>query len=89
MEKTWSTMTADERQESLFKSWQSPQGATYVNALAEKGYLERTSRLKAAIQLKQLPDRVPVSIVGLFPGYLFGDDSAGRYVRLRQIAFRL
>ncbi|MEM3730434.1 MAG: uroporphyrinogen decarboxylase family protein [Candidatus Bathyarchaeia archaeon] len=66
-------MSADEKREELFKRWLSPQGVTFASEKAEKDYKERVTRIKDAIQLKKLPDRVPVfPIVGFFPAYYVG-----------------
>jgi hypothetical protein len=63
-------MSADEKQEALFQSWLSPQGLKFVDARAEKGYKERVTRVKDAVQLKKLPDRVPViPMTGFYPAY--------------------
>ena len=73
MEKTWDLMSADERQEAMFQSWLSPQGVKFVNAQAEKSYKARVTRLKDVIQLKKLPDRVPVvPMTGFFPAFYSG-----------------
>lgn len=73
MVKKWEEMSADERQEELFNRWLSPQGVNFVNAEAEKNYKERVTRIKDAIQMKKLPDRVPIfPIVGFFPAYYSG-----------------
>ncbi len=40
---------------------------------AEKGYKERITRIKDAIQMKKLPDRVPVFVIpSFFPVYNAG-----------------
>ena len=73
MEKKWEDMSADERQETLFQSWLSPQGLKFVNAEAEKAYKARVTRLKDAVQLKKLPDQVPVvPMTGFFPAFYSG-----------------
>ena len=63
----------DEKQEAMFNSWLSPQGVDFVSPEAEKLYKERVTRVKDAVQLKKLPDRVPVfNIVNFFPAYYAG-----------------
>jgi hypothetical protein len=66
-------MTPDERQESLFASWSSPQGVKFGSPQAEKAYKGRVTRFKDAIQMKKLPDRVPIMpMVGFFPAFYSG-----------------
>ncbi|HJX03219.1 MAG TPA: uroporphyrinogen decarboxylase family protein [Dehalococcoidia bacterium] len=73
MEKKWEELSLDEKQEEMFSRWSSPQGATFSSAEAEKSYKARVARIKDAVQLKKLPDRVPVfPIVGFFPAYYAG-----------------
>jgi hypothetical protein len=73
LDKNWADMTPDERQESLFQSWLSPQGVKFSSAKSEKAYKDRVTRLKTAIQMKKLPDRVPiVPMTGFFPSYNAG-----------------
>jgi Uroporphyrinogen decarboxylase (URO-D) len=73
LEKNWADMTSDERQESLFQSWLSPQGVKFADGKAEKAYKERVTRLKDAVQLKEIPDRVPiVPMTGFFPSFNAG-----------------
>jgi hypothetical protein len=66
MEKTWEQMTPDEKQEALFQKWISPEGAKFASPQAEKEYKERATRIKDAIQMKKLPDRVPVFVLPSF-----------------------
>jgi len=66
MEKEWEELTPDEKQEELFNRWLSPEGIEFASPAAEKAYKERVSRLKDAIQLKKLPDRVPVLLIPSF-----------------------
>ena len=68
MEKKWEEMSADEKHEEMFQRWISPQGIEFVSPEAEKAYKDRITRIKDAIQLKKLPDRVPVTpTFSLFP----------------------
>jgi hypothetical protein len=66
MEKTWEEMSSSEKQEAMFQKWISPEGLQYVNPEAEKSYKERATRIKDAIQMKKLPDRVPVFTIPSF-----------------------
>ena len=72
MEKKWEAMTADEKRADLFDKWLSPPGVKFASPEAEKGYKERVTRIKDAIELKK-PDRVPVfPMTGFFPAYYAG-----------------
>jgi len=73
MEKKWEELSADEKQQEMFKTWLSPQDLEFTSAEAEKLYKERVTRIKDAIQLKKTPDRVPIfTIVNFFPAYYVG-----------------
>jgi len=78
MEKKWEEMSSDEKQEALFQGWLSPKDPEgndikFQSPEAEKAYKERVNRLIDAIQLKKLPDRVPVfTIHGFFPAFYAG-----------------
>jgi len=73
MGKEWEQSSPDEKQEEMFRRWLSPQGIRFVNSQAESSYQKRVTRLKDAIQLKKLPDRVPVlPVVGFFPTFYSG-----------------
>jgi hypothetical protein len=66
MEKKWEGTTSDEKQEALFQKWISPAGAKYASPQAEKDYKARATRIKDAIQMKKLPDRVPLFVLPSF-----------------------
>ena len=73
MEKKWEELSSDERQEALFQRWISPEGVEFASPQAEKLYKERATRIKDAIQLKKLPDRVPVMLIPNFaPAFYSG-----------------
>ncbi len=72
MEKKWEEMTSDEKQEALFQKWISPEGAEFASAEAEKSYKERATRIKDAIQMKKLPDRVPIFVLPSFYPTTYG-----------------
>jgi hypothetical protein len=78
MEKQWEEMSPDEKQEELFAKWMSPKDPQgndlkFQSPQAEKAYKERLTRIKDAIQMKKLPDRVPVFIIpSFFPVYNAG-----------------
>ena len=73
MEKKWEEMTSDEKQEALFQKWISPDGAKFASPQAEKDYKARATRIKDAIQMKKLPDRVPIFVLpSFYPIYYAG-----------------
>jgi uroporphyrinogen-III decarboxylase len=73
MEKKWEELSSDERQEEMFQRWLSPPGIDFVSPEAEKLYKERATRIKDAIQLKKLPDRVPIFVIpSFFPAIYSG-----------------
>ena len=60
-------LSPDEKREALFQRWLSPKDPQgndlqFQSPEAEKAYKERVTRIKDAIQMKKLPDRVPVVI---------------------------
>ncbi|MGA9350996.1 MAG: uroporphyrinogen decarboxylase family protein [Anaerolineae bacterium] len=60
-------LSPDEKREALFQRWLSPKDPQgndlqFQSPEAEKAYKQRVTRIKDAIQLKKLPDRVPVTI---------------------------
>ena len=71
-------MTPDEKQEALFQRWLSPKDPQgndipFQSPKAEKAYKERINRVKDAVQMKKLPDRVPAFIFpSFFPVYNAG-----------------
>jgi hypothetical protein len=73
LEKKWKEMSPDEKQEALFQSWLSPQGLKLKDVQAEQGYKARVTRVKDAVQLKKLPDRIPViPMTGFYPAFYAG-----------------
>jgi len=61
-------VSAAEKQEALFQRWLSPKDPAgndleFQSPQAKKAYKERLTRIKDAIQMKKLPDRVPVVIL--------------------------
>ena len=78
MEKKWKEMTSDEKQEVLFQKWMSPKDLQgndikFPSPQAEKAYKERITIIKDAIQMKKLPDRVPIFVLpSFFPVYHAG-----------------
>ena len=78
MEKKWAEMSPEEKQEVLFQRWLSPKDPQgndlkFQSPAAEKAYKESITRIKDAIQMKKLPDRVPVFVLpSFFPVYYAG-----------------
>ncbi len=78
MEKQREEMSLDEKQEAMFEKWLSPKDPQgndlkFQSPQAEETYKERIIRTKDAIQMKKLPDRVPVFILpSFFPVYNAG-----------------
>jgi uroporphyrinogen-III decarboxylase len=73
MEKTWAQMSADEKQEANFQKLLAPKGPDgndlqFQSPEAEANYKASITRIKDAIQMKKLPDKVPVTILpSMFP----------------------
>lgn len=78
MEKKWEEMSSDEKQEEMFARWLSPKDPEgkdlkFQSPQAEKAYKERATRVKDAIQMKKLPDRVPACpLPNMFPTFYYG-----------------
>jgi len=63
----WQKLSPNERLEARMQSWLSPEGLKFASPEAERGYKERVTMVKDAIQLKK-PVRVPVSPnIGFYP----------------------
>lgn len=78
MEKQRAEMSPDEKQEILFQRWMSPKDSQgkdlkFQSPQTEKVYKDNITRIKDAIQMKKLPDRVPVFLCpSFFPVYYGG-----------------
>ncbi|MFW9915372.1 MAG: uroporphyrinogen decarboxylase family protein [Candidatus Thorarchaeota archaeon] len=78
MEKQWQELSSDEKQEALFEKWLSPKDPEgndlkFQSPKAKELYKERITRIKDAIQLKKVPDRVPVlPLPNMFPTFYYG-----------------
>ncbi len=73
MEKPWQELSSDEKREAMFQKWLSPEGIKFANSEAERSYKERVTRIKDAIQLRKIPDRIPViPTTGFFPVFYGG-----------------
>ncbi len=66
MNENWDNMTPFERQEAMFERWLNPEDVSFESSDAEKSYKTRITRLKNAVQLKKVPDRVPVFSLSTF-----------------------
>jgi hypothetical protein len=72
MEKRWEQMSSEEKRESRFQSWMSAPGVKFANDEAEAAYKAAIQRLKDAVFMENLPDRVPVLAFGTFmQGHLY------------------
>lgn len=60
MEKQWSEMSIREKQNARFDKLLAAEGLDFVNPEAKARFQRRITRLRDAIQLEKLPDRVPV-----------------------------
>lgn len=58
---SWKALSPEQKLERRLAAWLSPPGIRYATPQAEADYKARVSRFTDAIQLKQTPDRVPVS----------------------------
>jgi hypothetical protein len=73
MEKQWHEMTADEKQEAQFQKLLTPKDPEgndlkFQSKEAEATYKASITRIKDAVQMKKLPDRVPVALLpSMFP----------------------
>ena len=71
-------MSPEEKQEVLFQRWLSPKDPQgndlkFQSPQTEKAYKDSITRIKDAIQMKKLPDRVPVFVLpSFFPVYYAG-----------------
>jgi hypothetical protein len=78
MEKQWVELTPEEKQDTLFQQWLSPKGPDgsdlpFQSPEAAQLYKERIERIKDAVQLRKVPDRVPVCpLPNMFPAYHAG-----------------
>ncbi len=73
MQEQWEELTMDEKQERMFEAWLSPKDIEFNSPEAEQAYKERVTRIKDAVQLQKLPDRVPIlPIINFFPAYYTG-----------------
>ncbi len=64
---------AELKRSVLFEKWLSPQGIQFESPESEKQYKANVTRNKDAIEMKQMPDRVPVCLpAGFFPVYHAG-----------------
>jgi hypothetical protein len=66
MEKKWAEMTPIERRDARFETWMSAPGVQFRNAEAEAKYKAATKRFRDIVEMKKVPDRVPVLPFGIF-----------------------
>ena len=66
-------MSSEDKQEALFNKWLSAEGVTFASPEAASAYRARVTRIKNAVQMKRLPDRVPAIILpSFFPAHHAG-----------------
>ncbi len=68
-EKSWETLTPDEKLERRFDAWNAAEGINFTSQQAEEDYRARTRRITDAMQMRK-PDRVPIS--PSFGGFITG-----------------
>lgn len=66
MDKKWEEMWATEKRDARFETWLSAPGVEFVNPEAEGKYKAAVTRFKDIVEMKKLPDRVPVFPFGIF-----------------------
>jgi hypothetical protein len=72
-DKPWQELSPEEKQEVMFQKWLSPDVVNFASAETERSYKQRITRIKDAIQLKKVPDRIPViPTTGFFPVFYSG-----------------
>lgn len=66
-------LSSSEKQEAYFNKLLNPADIKFASPEAEKKYKSRVTRIKDAVQMKKLPDRVPVMVFpSFFPAYNAG-----------------
>jgi hypothetical protein len=79
---------AEGRQAAQFEKWRAAEGVAFVDARAEAAYRERVDLIRDAIEMRRVPDRVPVCpSAGFFPIEYAGmrmADAMYDYAALRQ-----
>ena len=69
----WEEMTAGQKREELFRRWLEPEGCKFVDSAAAKAYKERATRIRDVVEMRRVPDRVPVFLIpSLFPAFYSG-----------------
>ena len=69
----WEEMTAGQKREELFKRWLEPEGCKFVDSAEAKAYKERATRIRDVVEMRRVPDRVPVFLIpSLFPAFYSG-----------------
>ncbi|MEW6669568.1 MAG: uroporphyrinogen decarboxylase family protein [Thermodesulfobacteriota bacterium] len=64
---------AENKQEARFAAWLKAEGVPFADTAAAAAYRERVGLLKDALQLKRVPDRIPVCpSAGFFPNEYAG-----------------
>ena len=77
MRKAWENMSTEEKQEARFNTWLSGDHIQFVSSEARDAYRRRITRLKDAVQLRKVPDRVPIFQVFTFMPVTLFDATPG------------
>jgi hypothetical protein len=72
-EKQWSKLTPDERRAARVAGWRAPAGVVFESAEAEADYRQRVDIFVDAVEVKKVPERVPILASATFmPAHLAG-----------------
>ena len=63
---SWAELSPDERRASRIATWLAAEGVSFQSPEAEATYRANVERLRDVIELKNVPDRVPILINGTF-----------------------
>lgn len=64
--KSWAEMSSDERRSVRIEKWLAPEGASFASAEAGATYRANVERFRDVIELKKVPDRVPILLNSTF-----------------------
>jgi uroporphyrinogen-III decarboxylase len=60
----WNSLTAEEKRNIRLDSWVRGEGTTFDSPEAQAKYRERATRFRDALEMKKIPDRVPIAGLG-------------------------
>ena len=64
--KSWAEMSPDERRTARVETWLAAEGVTFASPEAEASYRAGVLRYRDAVELKKIPDRVPIVMNATF-----------------------